>query len=383
MLDSHGLVLTLLWLAAAAGIFLFTRWLNRFLDRFELDADMRVLAMISFVGMMLVGTLSFLWKLEDKQAPPQPPPNNNPQHPQPETKLESFEATAYPDLFGLRQQMIKQLTGLETFFRQVEDWAREMPTQRPFLQKIVNIRWEQREKLREAYGKINLSREEFWLHYNTGSDRHVREMFDSEALRLQKRIQDALGTSREFQQTEKDSINDHLASAGDLLEGNIKNKTKAKSKSKTRQTLPALPQFEPYTEENRQTLIQWLTQRQETSVLAQLQQLQQEETKIREKMNYILEYQKINTDLVEPVKDLFDTWNRALSYNLYAQYRLLFAAETLELALRLGISADDRNLARLHTQLLQLSPKVLEDALEERRNAEYSYQPEKDHLYRK
>lgn len=380
MLDSHGIVLTFLWLAAAAGIFLFARWLNQFIDRFELEPDMRVLVMISFIGMMLVGIFTFLWRLE-APSPPTPPANNNPQQPKTETDLESFEATAYPELFGLRQQIIKQLTDLNKFFQQIENWAREMPNQRPFLQKIVNIRWEQREKLREAYGKIDLSRQEFWLHYHTGSDRHVREMFDGEALRLQKRIQDALGTSLEYQQTEEDSIHDHLVAAGELLKGETKGKTK--SKSKTRQTTPALPAFEPYTEENRQTLIQWLNQRQETTVLAQLQQLQQEESNIRGKMAYIVEYQKVSTDLAEPIKELFDAWNQALNYNLYAQYRMLFATEALGLTLRLGTALDDRNLARLHSQLRELSPKVREDALEERRSAEYSYQPEKDHLYRK
>lgn len=376
-MDSHGLLLFILWLATAAGIVFFVRWLSGFLSKFKLPNDTRLLILIAFTGVLVIAALNFLWKQGNSE--PTPPVDTestaNPQKPKTELDLETYESTTYPELYGLRQDMLKQMTELQTFFGNVREWAEQMPAQRRFLQTIIDLRWSQQQQLRKAYQEIDRSRREFWLHYHTGEDRHVRTMFDEEAQRLQQRIQDALGDSREFQLAETEAIREHLREAETLL------KATKLPKPKKGQNLNTV--FQPYSDQHRQTLLTTLAQRQETSITSNLTQLQHEETQIHTKLAYMVEYQKVNTDLLETTNDLILEWNKALIYNQYAQYRLLFAAEALEISVLLGVTTNSRNYAWLLKQLRELAPSILAQAEEERRVAAYSYNPEVDHSNRK
>ncbi|MEB4590388.1 hypothetical protein VSS37_05310 [Candidatus Thiothrix sp. Deng01] len=375
-MDSHGLTLFILTLATLTGIFLFARWLGRFLNRFELPPDTRLLVLISFVGVVLVASLNFLWQQSASLAPEPPAKtdqNGQAQKPQTETDLDAYESAAYPDLYGLRQEMLKQLEELHTFFVNVRAWAEEMPVQRPFLQKIIDIRWERNQALIKSYQAIDRSRREFWLHYHTGEDHYVRQMFGEEAVRLQKRIQDALGDSHKFQLEEADAISNQAHSCVDLL-----NAAKLPKPPKGRANA-----FLPYSGQNRQRVMDMLARKQENSILANLGQLQTSEAQIRDKLAYMLEYRKINTDLLSEVNELVQTWNGALVYNQYAQYRILFSVETLEILERLGIPANNRNYSWLLNQLRELAPKVVKEADEERKTAAYSYNPDIDHQYRR
>ncbi|SDZ99191.1 hypothetical protein SAMN05660964_00707 [Thiothrix caldifontis] len=376
-MDSHGLLLFLLWLALAVGIILFVRWLSHFLSKFKLPNDTRLLILIAFTGTLVIAALNFLWKQGDKQ--PAPPVTTDgtasTQPPKTGLDLDTYESTTYPALYGLRQDMLKQIADLHTFFGNVRQWAEHMPGQRRFLQTIIDIRWEQQQQLRKAYQEIDRSRRAFWLHYHTGEDRHVRKMFDEEALRLQKRIQNALGDSRAFQLEEADAIREHLRKAGENL--------KAATLPKPKKGQTRADQFAPYSDHNRQVLLETLTRKQENSILPNLNKLQQEEAQIRSKLAYMLEYQKVNTDLQQEVNQLILAWNDALIYNQYAQYRLLFATETLETALLLNTLPDNRDYAWLLKQLRELAPTVLAQAEAERDVAAYSYNPDIEQRYRK
>ena len=381
-MDSYGLVLFLLWLATATGLFLFVRWLSRFLIKFNLPNDTRLLILIAFSGVMLVAALNFLWKQEVKQ--PTPPTTNSStapdstadaQQPQTEINLDTYESTTYPDLYGLRQEMIKQLQDLNTFFAQINDLAERLPAQRRFLQDIIDIRWERRKQLQQAYQAIDRSRSAFWLHYHTGEDHFVRKMFAEEAVRLQKRIQDGLGDSREFQLAEAEAISKHLRAADDLLKAA---KLPTPQKGQSINTI-----FRPYSDQNRQTLIELLTRKQENSILVNLKQLQQEEKRVYDKLAYMQQYQQINTDLQEETYSLILAWNQALIYNQYAQYRILFATEALETTLLLGEAPANRDYAWLLKELRELSPSILAQAVEERNVAAFSYNPAIDSKYRK
>lgn len=387
-MDFHSLFLIILWLITATGLFLFIRWLSQFLGKFNLPADTRLLILISFSGVMLVAALSFLWKQGNNQSTPphsatsnttdavtepDTPPANQEQATK-EIDLETYESTTYPELYGLRQEMIHQLQDLNTFFKQVGTWAETIPAQRPFLQQIIDIRWERSKQLQKAYLDLDHSRRAFWLHYHTGEDHHVRKMFDDEAIRLQKRIQDALGDSLAFQLAEADTIRKHLQSADELLKADKLPKPK---KGQNPNTV-----FVPYSNQNRQRLIEVLTRKQENSILVNLNQLQQEEKQIRDKLAYMLEFQKINTDLLEETNLLILAWNKALIYNQYAQYRLLFATEALETTLLLGEPPNNRDYAWLLKELRELSPALLTQAEEERNVAAYSYNPAIDSQYR-
>lgn len=375
-MDSYGLILFITWLAAATGLFLFIRWLSRFLSKFNLPNDIRLLILIGFSGVMLVAALSFLWRQGAKEpSVPTEASTGSPKKPQTELDLETYESTTYPELYGLRQEMLKQLANLHTFFGKITVWADLMPTQRPFLQTIIDIRWEQSKQLQAAYDAIDRSRRAFWLHYHTGEDKHVRTMFNDEAVRLQKRIQDALGDSREFQLAEADAIHTYLQKVDTLLKDPELPKPKRGQAPNT--------VFTPYSDQNRQTLLNVLTTKQENSILPNLHQLQQEEQRIREKLAYMLQYQQVNTDLLEETKDLILAWNDALIYNQYAQYRILFATEALETTSLLGIAPNNRDYAWLLKELRELAPSILAQAQTERDIAAYSYNPDLANAKRK
>jgi hypothetical protein len=375
-MDSHGLVLFILTLAILTGVFLFARWLSRFLQKFELPPDTRVLILISFVGVLLVASLNFIWQ-RSASSPPTPPEQTGKTgedgQPITELDLDTYESTAFPELHVQRKDMVKQLEDLHNFFAHVRDWADQMPAQRRFLQTIIDIRWKQDQQLRKAYQTIDRSRREFWMHYRTGEDHYVRQMFAEEAVRLQKRIQEALGDSRNAQLDEADAINWHVHQAVELLQ------TAKLTKPKPGKPYP----FQPYSEENRQRLLEMLTRQQENSILTNLSHLYNSETQIRKKIAYIMEYRQINTDLQSEVGDLIITWNDALIYNQYAQYRILFGVEVLELIQQLGVTPASRDYAWLLEKLRELSPKVVAQDEEERKTAAYSYNPDVDHKYRK
>lgn len=387
MLELHGVLLLLLWLIAAAGIFFFARWLSQFLRQTELSTDIQVLVLVSFVGLLIVATLNFLWEYSSSTSPKSQPrhatSSNTPTNAQP---LDAFESQAYPELYGLRQQILAELNALDQFVTNVKTWAMQMPAQRLFLQKILDIRWERRKQLKKAYHEIDMSRREFWLHYHAGQNAHVRKMFDTEAERLQRRIQDALGASRKAQWQEEAVIQDFLRDCGTLLKQKSLPTTKPTKTNPKPFSSPYIPSFEVYSNKNYRQLHAWLTQRQEQGILNHLEQLRQEETQIRGKIAYILEYRKLNGDLTEQINALVKRWNEALKFNQYAQYRLLFATEALAVTALLS-APDTSTQARpnqedaisLIIQVRQHAPQLLQDAQQERMVAEFSYQPEVEH----
>ena len=387
MLELHGVLLLLLWLIAAAGIFFFARWLSQFLRQTELSTDIQVLVLVAFVGLLIVATLNFLWEYA---ANPSAKPrvrhaasSNTPTNAQP---LDAFESQAYPELYGLRQQMLAQLNALDQFVTNVQAWATQMPAQRQFLQRVLDIRWERRKQLKQAYHEIDMSRREFWLHYHAGQNTHVRKMFDTEAERLQQRIKDALGASRKAQWQEEAVIQDFLRDCGTLLKQKSLPTVKPTKTNPKPFSSPYIPSFEAYGERNYRALHTWLTQRQENGILSNLEQLRQEEAQIRGKIAYILEYRKLNSDLSEQISSLVKRWNEALKFNQYAQYRLLFATEALAVTALLS-APDASTQARpnqedaisLVIQIRQHAPQLLQAAQQERMVAEFSYQPEVEH----
>ena len=97
----------------------------------------------------------------------------------------------------------------------------------------------------------------------------------------------------------------------------------------------------------------------------------------------MLQYQQVNTDLLEETKDLILAWNDALIYNQYAQYRILFATEALETTSLLGVAPNNRDYAWLLKELRELAPSILAQAQTERDIAAYSYNPDLANAKRK
>ena len=363
------------WVLAAVGLFLFAQWLNTFLKQnFNLPPDMQMLIVLAFTGILGILMFASLWDWHsDKPTPSQTAPNiavNIQTAPTPKTDaLTQFEQETYPDLANLRQSMLQQLQSLQSFFAKVAAMGEQMPHQRPFLQRIVDNRWTRQTQLTKAYQDIDKSRRTFWMYYQTGENQYVRKMFDTEANRLKNTIQDALGESLKSEQAEWVLVDEQIDKAGQQL--------KQSKLLKTNKTT-----FQPYTDANSQYLAQWLNQQQESTILINLNQLRQEENKIRERIRYVQAYQRSNPDLREQINTLLGEWQYALIYNQYAQYRLLFAVETLLVIQQIGYSADLRPLVNLRTEIRNQAPEIVNQAIEVRTSAEYSYQPEIERKYR-
>lgn len=363
------------WVLTAVGLFLFAQWLNTFLKQnFNLPPDMQMLIVLAFTGVLGILMFASLWHWQrDKTLPNQTlKPTAVQVSAAPTPKLDAltqFEQETYPDLANLRQSMQQQLQSLQSFFANVIKMGEQMPHQRPFLQRIVDNRWARKTQLNRAYQEIDKSRRTFWMYYQTGENQYVRKMFDTEANRLKNTIQDALGESLTSAQAEQVLVDEQIAKASQQLK-----------QSKLLKTTKA--NFQPYTDANSQLLAQWLHQQQESTILINLNQLRQEENKIRERIRYVQAYQRSNPDLREQINTLLSEWQYALLYNQYAQYRLLFAVETLLVMQQLGYSADLRTLVNLRTEIRNQTPDLVNQALEVRTSAEYSYQPEIERKYR-
>ena len=375
MLDSYGLVLFLLWLVAGISIVLFARWLHRFLATSELSTDLQVLLLVAIVGVVLLGILNFLWKLGASQAI-SPPTSVTEATTKP--TLDSFEQKNYPDLYALRQQLLQQLTLLDNFFQRIPAEAEQMPTQKRFLQKIVDIRWAQRQQLRKAYYEVDRSRREFWLHYQTVGNNYVLEKYHEEVKRLTRLIKEALGDSHKARQQETDTLHDYILDMGELLN----NPTPPKQK-RSKITNKAVPVFQPYAPQNAQQVIDGLKQLQAQGIIDNILKLQTDEQVMRGKIADMLAYRRANQDLAQEVHDLVILWNETLIANQYAQYRLLAPAETIEMLIRLKLAFDQRDIDWLYTQLQLQAPEIVQQAFAERQIVEYSYNPATEHQYRK
>ena len=363
------------WVLAAVGLFLFAQWLNTFLrQNFNLATDMQMLIVLAFTGILGILMFASLWDWHSSpntSVTPNPTPVavNVPVNQPSLDALSQFEQETYPDLANLRTTMLKQLQTLNSFVTNVGSMAQQMPHQRPFLQRIVDNRWERKTQLSKAYQTIDKSRRTFWMYYQTGENQYVRKMFDNEANRLKNTIQDALGESLKSAQAEASLVTEQIDKASQQL----KQATFPKN---------AKHVFTAYSDANSQLVAHWLQQQQESTLLIAVNQLRQEENKIRERIRYVQAYRQNNPDLREQVNTLLTEWQQALIYNQYAQYRLLFAIETLVVMQQLGYSSDQRQLLGLHADLHTQAPAIVNQAIEARSSAEYSYQPDIERQYR-
>ncbi|MFN3786650.1 MAG: hypothetical protein ACK4RS_07400, partial [Thiothrix sp.] len=123
------MVAFLLTLIVLAGVLLFARWLHTFLQQYPLTAKLttrtHVLLLIISVGALLLPALSTVWR-SGTPAPQPPAKTRITPHtsfegtlPQTEQDLDSFEQKTYPVLYGLRQNMLRQLKALKQFFTEV------------------------------------------------------------------------------------------------------------------------------------------------------------------------------------------------------------------------------------------------------------------------
>lgn len=377
---ANGLFMTLLWLLAAAGIVFFVRWLNRFLkSNFDLSSDTQLLVMIAFTGLITLGTLNFLWNLDTGQDTAA---SNTPDASQTEVSdLDQVLQEHFAELYAARMAVKKRLQELDTFFREVRQWAAASPKQAQFLQNIVDIRWDSYEELRQADQVVDRSLRQFWIHYHTGQKEYVIGKFRQQADHLLDRIKSAQAFDNTADQEEQEEIVALLKKTSQQLA----HEDIPKTPKKPRQPID----FKPYSPENRQMLIDWLNRQQEnmSTLTINLDDLQDNQRNIDETLQELQTFlaQKQNQDLVEPMQPTIRQWREVRRYNQYAEYQILYAIEVEYLLDKLlrenpAPNADVRwaitNTRDLHAQLLELAPRIANRARERRiSDIGQSYEP--------
>ena len=379
MLNSHGLFLAILWLLAGGGIFVFARWLGRVLDKFPLEPDTRRLIMIGFVGIVLFGTLNFVWRIS--HYTPQDTADSVTDSETPAIGTDDANGLMqlhYPDLQAHRQNMKERRAALLNFFKDIQLWAQASPHHITFLQSLINIHWKSQEDLKEADEAVDLSVQELWIHYSTGEGNYVISRFKPEAEILVERIRDAQRFDNTGFKAEQTEVQDLLEQAQRQLAY-----TDIPADPKDRRKPQA---FVPYTPENRKMLVDWLQQRQETTLLNALSQLDDNHHQITTKLQQLQTFmqQTDNRALYEALQKIIASWQDLSRYNQYADYQILFAAEVGLLLEKLSayhpkhISPNPRTLSliqQLHDSLLQTAPEIARRAQIRRTEVERSYSP--------
>lgn len=379
MLNSHGLFLAILWLLAGGGIFVFARWLGRVLDKFPLEPDTRRLIMIGFVGIVLFGTLNFVWRIS--HYTPQDTADSVIDSETPAIGTDDADGLMqlhYPDLQAHRQNLKERRAALLNFFKDIQLWAQASPHHITFLQSLINIHWKSQEDLKEADEAVDLSVQELWIHYSTGEGNYVISRFKPEAEILVERIRDAQRFDNTGFKAEQTEVQDLLEQAQrQLAYTDIPADPKDRRKPQT---------FVAYTPENRKMLVDWLQQRQETTLLNALSQLDDNHHQITTKLQQLQTFmqQTDNRALYEALQKVIASWQDLSRYNQYADYQILFAAEVGLLLEKLSayhpkhISPNPRTLSliqQLHDSLLQTAPEIARRAQIRRTEVERSYSP--------
>ena len=379
MLNSHGLFLAILWLLAGGGIFVFARWLGRVLDKFPLEPDTRRLIMIGFVGIVLFGTLNFVWRIS--HYTPQDTADSVTDSETPAIGTDDANGLMqlhYPDLQAHRQNLKERRAALLNFFKDIQLWAQASPHHITFLQSLINIHWKSQEDLKEADEAVDLSVQELWIHYSTGEGNYVISRFKPEAEILVERIRDAQRFDNTGFKAEQTEVQDLLEQAQRQLAY-----TDIPANPKDRRKPQA---FVAYTPENRKMLVDWLQQRQETTLLNALSQLDDNHHQITTKLQQLQTFmqQTDNRALYEALQKVIASWQDLSRYNQYADYQILFAAEVGLLLEKLSayhpkhISPNPRTLSliqQLHDSLLQTAPEIARRAQIRRTEVERSYSP--------
>ncbi|QTR53849.1 hypothetical protein [Thiothrix unzii] len=379
MLNSHGLFLAILWLLAGGGIFVFARWLGRVLDKFPLEPDTRRLIMIGFVGIVLFGTLNFVWRIS--HYTPQDTADSVIDSETPAIGTDDANGLMqlhYPDLQAHRQNLKERRAALLNFFKDIQLWAQASPHHITFLQSLINIHWKSQEDLKEADEAVDLSVQELWIHYSTGEGDYVISRFKPEAEILVERIRDAQRFDNTGFKAEQTEVQDLLEQTQRQLAY-----TDIPADPKDRRKPQA---FVAYTPENRKMLVDWLQQRQETTLLNALSQLDDNQHQITTKLQQLQTFmqQTDNRALYEALQKVIASWQDLSRYNQYADYQILFAAEVGLLLEKLSvyhpkhISPNPRTLSliqQLHDSLLQTAPEIARRAQIRRAEVERSYSP--------
>lgn len=375
------MVLTLIWLLAITALVLFVLWLNRFLQQnFQLPSDTQLLILITFSGAITLGTLSFLWGLDQDRMTDTAVEGRTGQA----TPLHQQLQQDYPELYQQWIQLQQRIQELNTFFHNVKTWSRDSPTQAKFLQQIVDIRWQSYQRLRQAHKTVSMNLRQYWIMRQTSKQnvRYIEQQFKAQSEILVETMQSALAADTNANKDERQTIIKAIQQAQKQLQH-----THIPKDPKNRKAYLA---FTPYNDNNREQLQNWLKLRQNMTALRLHTEdlhnnLHNINTSIKEFQKYISAPE--NADLRPRMRATAQQWLKARHSAQYSEYQVLYAIELMYILDKLTavqpplvsntpVQRQTKALEALYEDLQEMAPRIVQQAREQLTdNIVEAYQP--------
>lgn len=376
----------------------FGLWLLRYMTRMEYAPEKRtlftviVVACLSFIAFSLGAKLNNARSGDteavtqaQQQRPephttdpdketvvPQQPAGNTPGYPtgnQPlipgnlseEDRLRLFETQNFPELYDQRRALAQEIKATEAFFRRTKALAQQTPKQYTLLRDIAQIRNNGYQKLKRSNVSASQYLRDFWVHYNTGNSGDAIKKFSPVADQLAKSIQETRGQLLDNKRREENVISTHMRQAGASLKTN---------------TIPGSQagKITAYTKQNRLLITNWLRDKGSVDTLDVLDKLVQQRNIINDRIKRIQAFRQRYPDLNQTLSRTLKLWSQAKESNYYAEYRLLYAAESRYSVEHLDLATDTAD-KRLSKELKIYTSAVAKHADKALERAEQAYKP--------
>lgn len=279
-----------------------------------------------------------------------------------EDRLRLFETENFPALYEQRMALGQEIKATEAFFRRINALANQTPKHYSLLRDIAQIRKNGYEKLKQRNISASQYLRDFWVHYNTGNSHDAIRKFTPIAEQLTKKIKETRGQLLDNKRREEKVISAHMYKVGASLKTN---------------TIPGSQagKITSYNTQNRRLIIDWLRAKGAIDMLDALDNLAQQRNIINDRVKRIQSFQKRYPDLNQTLSRTLELWAQAEESNYYAEYRLLYAAESRYIVEHLDLATDTAD-KRLDKELRTYTSAVTQHADVALGRAEQAYQPE-------
>lgn len=276
-----------------------------------------------------------------------------------EDKLRLFEIENFPALYEQRTALSQEIKDTDFFFQRITALARQTPKQYNLLRDIVQIRKNGYDKLKQRNITVSQYLRDFWVHYNTGNSHDAIRKFTPVSDQLAKKIKVTRGQLIDNRRKEASIVSSHMRKAGASLKNN---------------TIPRNQQITSYTSQNRKLITDWLRATGSFDILDALSNLIDQRKIINERVKKLYSFRQRYPDLNKTLTRTLDLWAQAKESNYYAEYRLLYAAESRYVAAQLDLAGESAD-KRLDKELQTYTNAVAQHADVALDRAEQAYKP--------
>lgn len=277
-----------------------------------------------------------------------------------EDKLRLFETEHFPGLYEQRIALGQEIKDTRVFFQRINELAKQTPKQYSLLRDVAQIRKNGFDKLNQRNVNVSQYLREFWVHYSTGDSHDAIKKFTPVAEQLEKKIKVTRGEILDNERREAQIISSHMIKAGASLKDNA---------------IPGNRKIVSYTNQNRQLITDWLREKGSFDTLDTLSNLIEQRKIINARIQKLQSFKQEYRDLNRSLSRTLDLWEKAKESNYYAEYRLLYAAESRYVVEHLSLAGESAD-QRLDNELQTYTNAVAQHADVALDRAEQAYRPE-------